>query len=244
MNMTLGRVLVVDDEVSLRLTLAANLELEGFSVVEAESAEQALERLETREFDLVVSGIRMPGMHGVDLFRRIRERWPSLPVVLMSAFAVEQLVDEAVQEGVYTVLSKPFDVAGVLELLKRAAQKPVVLVVDDESDNAETTAEALRATGLRARAVGEARSAIAMVTGGTVDVAVVDLVMPDRSGVDLIDDLLSIDPGLTIIAVSGHSVPALMRKVASRGAYACMVKPVPPRDLVATIARARGARGR
>ncbi len=234
------RVLVVDDESSLRVTLAANLELEGFTVVEAEGAAQALARLEEGPFDLVISDIRMPGMHGVDLFRRIRGRWPGLPVVLMSAFAVEQLVDEAVQEGVFTVLRKPFDMEGVLALVKRAAAQPVVLVVDDETGNAETMAAALRVVGVRARAVYDAAAAVAAVAGGGVDIAVVDLVMPGRSGVELIDDLLARDPPIAVIAVSGHSVPTLMGKVAARGAYACMEKPVPPRDLVATIARARG----
>jgi DNA-binding NtrC family response regulator len=234
------RVLVVDDESSLRVTLAANLELEGFVVVEAEGASEALARLEEGPFDLVISDIRMPGMHGVDLFRRIHARWPSLPVVLMSAFAVEQLVDEAVQEGVFTVLRKPFDVGGVLSLAKRAATQPVVLVVDDETGNAETMAEALRVVGVRAQAVYDAAAAVAAVAADRVDVAVVDLVMPGRSGVELIDDLLAHDPPIAVIAVSGHSVPALMGKVAARGAYACMEKPVPPQDLVATIARARG----
>jgi len=234
------RVLVVDDESSLRVTLAANLELEGFTVVEADGAEQALARLEEGPFDLVLSDIRMPGMHGVDLFRQIRTRWPSLPVVLMSAFAMEHLVEEAVQEGVFTVLRKPFDMERVLALVKRAAAQPIVLVVDDEHGNAETMAAALRIVGLRARAVYDAAAAIAAVGEDAVDVAVVDLVMPGRGGVELIDDLLSLDPTVAVIAVSGHSVPLLMGKVAARGAYACMEKPVGHRDLVATIARARG----
>jgi DNA-binding NtrC family response regulator len=233
--------LVVDDEGSLRMTLAANLELEGFEVEEAANAEQALERLGANDFDLVLSDIRMPGMHGVDLFRRIRARWPALPVVLMSGFAMEHLIDDAVQEGVFTVLAKPFLVSRVLELVKRATQRPFVLVVDDETNNAETTAAALCAAGLRARAVFEAASAIAVVKNETVDVAVVDLVMPGRSGTELIDDLLAIDSSLAIIAVSGQSVPALMRTAAARGAFACMAKPVPPRELVAAISRARGA---
>jgi DNA-binding NtrC family response regulator len=237
--MAIPRVLVVDDEGSLRTTLAANLELEGFEVVEAESAAHALVELERGAFDVVLSDVRMPGMHGVDLFRRIRARWPALPVVLMSAFAVEALVDEAVQEGVFTVLSKPFEIPRVLELLKRVTSRPLVLVVDDERENAETMAAALSVIGLRAQAVADTASAIAFVKDGDVDVAVVDLVMPGRSGVELIDEMLSVDPRLWIIAVSGQAVPDQWRQVAKRGAYACMAKPVPPRDLVATIARAR-----
>ena len=67
-------ILVVDDEESLRITLAANLELSGFEVVEAANGTQALEILENRAFDVVLSDIRMPGMNGVELFQKRSSR--------------------------------------------------------------------------------------------------------------------------------------------------------------------------
>src|SRR5271166_5091781 len=98
------RILLVDDEQSLLMTLAANLELDGLDVTTAESGQRALELFESEPFDLVLSDIRMPGMNGVDLFRRIRAQRPECPVVLMTAFALEGLVQEAIAEGVFTVL--------------------------------------------------------------------------------------------------------------------------------------------
>ena len=78
------RILLVDDEESLRLTTGANLELEGFEIVEAANAEQALELARTQAFDIVLSDIRMPGLSGVDLHERLREIVPDVPVLLMS----------------------------------------------------------------------------------------------------------------------------------------------------------------
>src|SRR5687768_8603866 len=98
------RVLLVDDEGSILLTLAANLELEGFEVECANSGAQALDLIERQHFDLVLSDVRMPGMNGVDLFRRIRSKNTDIPVLLMTGFAIETLLEDAINEGVFAVL--------------------------------------------------------------------------------------------------------------------------------------------
>lgn len=236
------RILVVDDESSLLMTLTANLELEGFDVVGADSAAQALELMAAQQFDLVLTDIRMPGMSGVELFRHVRDRQPDLPVVLMTAFALEGLVDEAIRSGAFTVLAKPFDVDHMVATLSRALKGPLVLVVDDAPEQAETTATVMRQAGLRAKAVFDAETALQTLRDGNVDICVIDLVMPDMNGPELIDRIKAIDPSISFIAVSGHNVPEMMQRMAQRGAFACIQKPFDPRLLMASIARARGRR--
>src|SRR5687768_13491275 len=101
------KILVVDDEASLRMTLSANLELEGFVVVEAESADEALKILAKEDFDLILSDIRMPGRSGIELVSELRNNGIDLPVVLMTAFTEEKNLDEATRNGVFTILTKP-----------------------------------------------------------------------------------------------------------------------------------------
>lgn len=144
------RILVVDDEQSVRMTLAANLELEGFAVAEASGGEEALALVAASSFDLVLSDIKMPGLNGVDLFLAIKAMRPGLPVVLMSAFAMEALVARAIQAGVFTVVTKPFSIDSIASLLARAVRGPIVLVVDGAQRDALATAEALCARGVRA----------------------------------------------------------------------------------------------
>ncbi len=234
------RILVVDDELGLRATLAANLEIEGFEVFEAETGERALELASKRDFDLVVTDIRMPGMSGVELFGRLRKLGKSMPVVLMTAFADEALIQGALEDGAFTVLSKPFDVAHALRLMTNAANRPLVLVVDDETSVAESTSQALEAVGLRARAVFSASEALAAVASGQTDVCVLDLVLPDVSGPELAVSLRNAVPGISIIAVSGHEVPEMIRRMAATGMHTFLRKPFAIRDLVRSIADARG----
>jgi DNA-binding NtrC family response regulator len=232
------RVLVVDDETSLLLTLVANLELEGFEVIEANSAQRALEILRQEPIDLVLSDIRMPGMNGVEMFRAIRRMRLDMPVVLMTAFAVEGLVQEAVREGVFTVMPKPFDLATLITALSTAARRPMVLVVDDERPVAQTTADVLVAMGIRARALTDGRAALEAVRNGDVDVAVVDMVMPNMTGPEVIEQIIALDPRVACIGISGQDAASLFQRAASK-VVSFLRKPIAPHDLASTIANAR-----
>ena len=238
------RVLVVDDEPGLREMLAANLELDGFEVVTAESAERGLEIATAQTFDLVLTDIRMPGMNGVEMFRKLRELGRRMPVVLMTGFALEELVQGALEDGAFTVLPKPFDVAHALEIAARAARGPTVLVVDDVKEVAEATSAALEASGLKARAAHSGDEALEVMKSGGVDLCVVDLVMPGMSGAELVSRLRALPTPVAVIAVSGEDVPALIRDVATLGMHTFMRKPVGARELTRNIAAARGAKHR
>jgi DNA-binding NtrC family response regulator len=237
-----NKILVVDDEDVLRMTLAAGLELEGFTVQEAASGEAAISLLEAEPFDLVLSDVRMPGMSGGDLFRHIRERMPDLPVVLMTAYAAEHVVRDATNEGVYAVLTKPFDIEMASSTLKRAVKRPWVLVIDDAEPFAQSMANALIIAGVRAQAVPTGKAALELVEKGAdaVDVCVVDLVMSELNGVEVVERLKQIDPKIMLIVVSGHEVPELVTDALRKGAFKFVRKPVHPLELIRLIARARG----
>jgi DNA-binding NtrC family response regulator len=242
--MSQPRVLVVDDEMPVRVTLAANLELEGYDVVEAGDGKAALERVHEHEFDLVITDIRMPGMSGVELFHEIRRLRPTLPVVLMTAFAVEGLVQEALREGAHMVLQKPFAIEWAVKSLHNALHRRVILVVDDLPEVAETTAAALQALEVPARAVFSGEAALDAMRDDDIGVCVVDLVMPGMDGPQLIEKIDKEYPGVVFIAVTGFEIDELLRRAATH-ASAIMRKPVRPGELLEAIARARqaGAKG-
>jgi DNA-binding NtrC family response regulator len=232
------RILIVDDEDSLLLTLVANLELEGFDVVGAEDASSALELLREQDFDLVLTDIRMPGMNGVELFRTIRNLRPEMPVILMTGFAVEGLVDEAILQGAFAVLPKPFDIEHVIAVLSRALSRPVVLLVD-HGEGAEPAAAALRAMGLACRTVADEEGTLSLIRGREADVIVVDLGTLGSKAPELVQHMLRLDPSIAVITVASHLVPDLFQKVAAMGVSACLLRPLTPPELVRAIARAR-----
>lgn len=234
------RVLLVEDEEGVRMTLAATLELDDFEVTEAESAEDALQLLEDgAEPDVVLSDIQMPGMSGVEMTRRIRETHASLPVILMTAFTDEDDVRAGIHSGVYTVLSKPFDVDDASDALRRASRRPSVLVVDDRESDAESLSEALEAVGVAVIPRFDGESALRALDDGNVDVCVTDLRMPDMDGVELLQRIRALDPSIRFVVFSGYDVPHLMQRAAAAGVVSCLRKPVDVGYLAEVIAHAR-----
>jgi DNA-binding NtrC family response regulator len=231
------RILIVDDEGSLLMTLVANLELEGFDVVGAEDANSALQLVSEQHFDLVLTDIRMPGMSGLELFRAIRATHPDLPVILMTAFAAEALIEQAVQEGVFAVLPKPFDIEHVIFALSRALSRPIVLLVD-EQDAAKPLAEALHAIGLASCITSSYQTSVAAVQQGPADVVLIN-VEAFTDGLSLVENILRLDASIAVIATSGSAAPELFGRVAELGAFACLLKPLEPERLVQLVARAR-----
>ncbi|WP_248886363.1 sigma-54 dependent transcriptional regulator [Acidithiobacillus acidisediminis] len=117
------KILVVEDERNLRRVLVAILQAEGFSILEAESAEEALDRLQTENPSLVLSDQRLPGMPGVELLRRVKELRPTIPVIITTAYGdIDQAV-EAIKAGAEHYLTKPVDEGELLALIRQILER-------------------------------------------------------------------------------------------------------------------------
>lgn len=235
------RVLVIDDEAGMRTTLAANLELEGYEVVEAEDGQRAVALFQERPFELVITDIQMPGLDGLETLRELRKIQPKATIVMMTGFAMEQIVEQGIAAGAFAVLEKPFSMEAVIKVIARAAAGSSVLVVDDIPDIAAAIVTSLQAIGLRAEAACDGESAVRLVQDRPVDICVLDLVMPGEDGVALCERLLAVDRTLTVIAMTAYPVDEMIGRIAAMGGYACLRKPFALPVLIEAIARARGA---
>ncbi len=103
------RVLVVDDEERMAAVVAGALERAGWECVVCGSGDAALAELERRDPDVVVTDWKMPGMDGVELLRQVKARRPRLPVILLTAYASVRAAVEAMREGAFDYVAKPFD---------------------------------------------------------------------------------------------------------------------------------------
>jgi two-component system NtrC family response regulator len=102
-----GRILVVDDDESLRRVTQVQLEQLGYRVETAREAQHALELLKLSPFELVITDLKMPGMSGLDLLRRIRADFPDVQVILITAFGTIETAVEAMKAGAYDYVTKP-----------------------------------------------------------------------------------------------------------------------------------------
>ena len=101
-------VLIVDDEKNYLVVLSAFLSGEGYETLTADSAQQALEIVETSDLDLVLTDMKMPTMDGIELLKRIKEKVPDLPVVMMTAYGTVEKAVQAMKLGAFNFILKPF----------------------------------------------------------------------------------------------------------------------------------------
>src|ERR1035438_4889574 len=112
-------ILVADDERSIRLMLEAGLKLHGFRVTSVPTGSKALEVARKGGIDAVLSDIYMPEGGGLDLVRDLRQVDPAIPIILMTAQGSVEAAVRAIAEDATDFIGKPFDVAAVVELLRR-----------------------------------------------------------------------------------------------------------------------------
>jgi two-component system response regulator AtoC len=119
----LQRVLVVDDEENIRHMLGAVLGQEGYEVVVANSASQALKAMAQEGFDVLLSDIRMPKQSGMELLDQVQQQYPDTVVIMMSAYGNVDTAIEAMKRGAYDYIAKPFKPDEVVLLLRKAEER-------------------------------------------------------------------------------------------------------------------------
>jgi two-component system response regulator AtoC len=122
------RILIVDDEATIRESLLEAMAADGFDVTSAETGEEALARCHNAEFDLVLTDLKMGGVSGMELLQALRNQGRQTPVVMMSAYGDTETAVEALHKGAYDFISKPFKLGDIKKKVRaalRATAEPV-----------------------------------------------------------------------------------------------------------------------
>jgi DNA-binding NtrC family response regulator len=116
------RLLVVDDEKNIREGLAASLEMDGYEVATALDGDEGFKRFGRGDIDLVITDLRMPGLSGEELLRRICAESPGIPVIVLTGHGTVANAVEAMRQGAWDFLTKPVNLDHLSQLVKRALQ--------------------------------------------------------------------------------------------------------------------------
>jgi DNA-binding response OmpR family regulator len=124
---TNASVLVVDDEAAIRYSVCKTLQRVGYIVREAASGEEALELIHAQRFDVVLTDVRMPGLDGVELVRRIKDADPDTVVILMTAYPSLGTAVEALRLGAHDYLIKPSSSQDIRASIERGVERAQAL---------------------------------------------------------------------------------------------------------------------
>ena len=119
----IARVLVVDDEEIARKNLDHILQKEGYIVVMAASGAEALEKMETSNFDVVLTDIRMENISGIEVLEKTKIKHPEIEVVMVTAYASTDSATETLKKGAFQYIAKPFKINDIRVTVKQAIEK-------------------------------------------------------------------------------------------------------------------------
>ena len=234
-----ANILVVDDDVNLRELLIDTLDAIGYSASGAVDGIEALQKLKEEKIDLVISDIKMPGIDGVALLKKVRRYYPNLPVLFITGVASPEIIGRASPDG---FLAKPFRFTHLEELIEDAltgkSEKVVkqirrVMVVDDDDLFREMLADALRFDDYIPVAVPSGEEALKELTHGTVDAVIADIKMPGMDGITLLKKVKEQFPEMPVILITAFfSQDEAGRKSGRTEANGFLRKPFKPDNII------------
>ena len=117
------RVLIVDDEKNIRFTLPLALEPLGVETDTASDGEEALTKLGEKEFDLILLDLKMPGIDGIEVLKRVKQTRPEIEVIILTGHGSEQDRATCLELGAFAYLQKPVDIELLTDTLKKANEQ-------------------------------------------------------------------------------------------------------------------------
>ena len=207
-------ILIVDDRIEDRETLRDILAEREYRIVLAKDGYEAVGFAEKGNFDVILLDIKMPGINGIQTMERIKEFRPEAGIIMMTAYSMEEFVEDSLRKGAYTCLFKPIDVEKMLEAIQkvrdlgkkfRREEQVEILVVDDDANYRETVADILEDEGYKVSKVETGTASIEEVKKKFFNVVLVDFKLADITGLELAKKIKSVDKNTYIILVTGHA---------------------------------------
>ena len=234
-------ILVVDDDRRIVKTTCDILRVKGHQATAAASGEEGIQRVAADRPDCVLMDIRMPGLGGLEALRQMHAIAPALPVILVSAYAADDLADEARRLGAYAILSKPVNLQAVLGFMELLSKVESILVVDDDAGFSRTLKDILTLRGYQVRTELDAAGVLDQLERERQLVVLLDLKLGATDGVEILQRIRDEQPAVPVIMITGYrqEMGDSIDKAIRLGALTCLYKPLEVEALLAVIEELR-----
>jgi len=232
-----ANILIVDDDMGMCETLCDIMEDKGYHTAIALSGHEAVQKAKEAAFDVILMDIKMPRMNGVETFKEIKKMHPETAVVMMTAYAVEDLIREAVHEGAYGVLYKPLDMERTIGLIEGVRGGGLILVVDDDPNTCATLKDILEARGYQVGTALSGEEAIEIERENKYDLIFTDIKLPTMNGLQTYLAVREINPQVVAVMMTAYRLETsdLVEEALKKDAYACLYKPFDVEEVIQLV---------
>jgi len=231
------KIFIVDDNQDFAESLADILRLDGHQVELAFDGESAIEKFHQQPFDITFMDVKLPGMNGLESFLELRKINPQAKVVMMTGYSVEQLLNQAIENGALGVLHKPLDMSKLLTLLDKVKPNGIILVADDDQDFIDSLRSVLITHGYKVVVAHTGQEAVDLVLANNIVILILDLKLPVLSGLEVYLTLKKHNRVLPTIIVTGYAVEEAghINTLRAMSVASCLIKPFDPQKLLEII---------
>ncbi len=226
-NMT--KILIVDDDKGFCVSMTDILEAKGYEVESENSGEAAIAKVKEESFDVILMDIKMPAMNGVEAFKQIKKISPKTAVIMITAYSLEDLIKEALQEGAFGVLRKPLDIDKLVEQIGLAKERGMlILITDDDPNTRETFKDVLEAKGYKVSTATTGEEAIERSKERPSDILFMDMKLSALNGLEAYLAIKEINPRVIAVIITGYyeETKDLVDKALEKGVYTFLQKPL------------------
>lgn len=235
------KILVVDDDRRIVQTTCDILKIKGYEHIAAYSGEEGVKKVESDPPDCVLMDIKMSGINGVEAMVQMLQIAPALPVILVSAYATIETMEEAKRAGAYAVLRKPLNFPTVLSFLSLLHREQSILIVDDDPNFCRTLKDILTLRGFKVQTETEPQKVLNHLEKDYKLAVVLDLKLGDVNGVEVLKSIHAKFPGKPVVLMTAYrqEMGNSIEQARQIGAYACLYKPFETDDLLQLIEEIR-----
>jgi DNA-binding NtrC family response regulator len=233
-------ILIVDDNISQTRTMNFILRRTGYDVDTAVNGPEAIEMVKDKPFEMIFMDIKMPLMNGVETYKKVKKIRPNAIVVMMTAYAVEDLVQEALEEGAAGIIYKPMDIDKVIDLIKESREikkGAFILVVDDDPGTCVSLKNILTKKSFTVGIAHSGEEAINIVREKVYDVIFIDMKLPVMNGLETYLAIKEINPEAVAIMITAYhqEMEDLVETAINNDAYTCLYKPLDMAEVLKLI---------
>lgn len=225
---TPSRVLIVDDEADTCANLSDIFCDLGYHVDTAHDGITALQLVESQLFyDIVLLDVRMPGMDGLELYRRIKQLSAGTEALIVTAYASSDTAKSAIAAGARRVLSKPVDIGQLIGFVESTLESPLVLVVDDDHELCNNLWDILHEQGFRVHLAHDVDEAGKSLQHAQFQVVLLDMKLPSGDGGHVLQRIRITNPQARTIVITGYpsEMENRVQQALAAGAAAVAYKP-------------------
>jgi DNA-binding response OmpR family regulator len=234
---TIPRILVVDDEPDTCANLSDILTEQGYQVDVAYDGLAALDLVKKNTYDVALLDLKMPGIDGLELYRRIRTLSADTVAIVVTAYASSTTATSVLGAGAWKILSKPVNLPQLLGFVGQALNQPLVLVVDDDRELCDSLSELFRDRNYRVCLAHDVPEARVWLEQRDFHVVIVDMKLPSGDGADVLDCVRRANPEARSIVITGFrgEMERRVQTALSGGASAVCYKPFQVDQLLKTV---------